>query len=55
MAHALATDISTQMLSIARKRAIEEQLEGIIDFKVGDMQQWTYQNQVLTQHYVDWV
>ena len=34
--HVLATDISRQMLSIARKRAIEEQLEGIIDFKEGD-------------------
>ncbi len=35
--HVLATDISRQMLSIARKRAIEEQLEGIIDFKEGDI------------------
>ena len=34
--HVLATDISSQMLSIARKRAIAEHLEGIIDFKVGD-------------------
>ena len=34
--HVLATDISLQMLSIARKRAIEEHLEGIIDFKEGD-------------------
>ena len=34
--HVMATDISLQMLSIAKKRAIEEHLEGIIDFKVGD-------------------
>ena len=34
--HVLATDISLQMLSIARKRAIAEHLEGIIDFKEGD-------------------
>ncbi|MDF0680994.1 MAG: class I SAM-dependent methyltransferase [Candidatus Nitrosocosmicus sp.] len=34
--HVLATDISSQMLSIARKRAIAEHLEGIIDFKEGD-------------------
>ena len=34
--HVLATDISSQMLSIARNRAIAEHLEGIIDFKEGD-------------------
>jgi enediyne biosynthesis protein CalE5 len=34
--HVLATDISVQMLSIARQRAISEHLEGIIDFKDGD-------------------
>ena len=34
--HVLATDISLQMLSIARQRAISEHLEGIIDFKEGD-------------------
>ncbi len=34
--HVLATDISLQMLSIARKRATAEHLEGIIDFKEGD-------------------
>jgi ubiquinone/menaquinone biosynthesis C-methylase UbiE len=34
--HVLATDISVQMLSIARQRAISEYLEGIIDFKEGD-------------------
>ena len=34
--HVMATDISLQMLSIAKKRAVEEHLEGIIDFKVGD-------------------
>lgn len=32
----LATDISPQMLSIARKRAALEHLEGIISFKEGD-------------------
>jgi len=34
--HVLATDISSQMLSIARNRTIAEHLEGIIDFKEGD-------------------
>jgi ubiquinone/menaquinone biosynthesis C-methylase UbiE len=34
--HVLATDISLQMLLIARKRAIEEHLEELIDFKEGD-------------------
>ena len=34
--HVLATDISLQMLSIARQRAIAEHLEEIIDFKEGD-------------------
>jgi enediyne biosynthesis protein CalE5 len=34
--HVLATDTSLQMLSVARNRAIAEDLEGIIDFKEGD-------------------
>ena len=34
--HVLASDISLQMLSIARDRAIAEHLEGIMDFKEGD-------------------
>jgi len=34
--HVLATDLSLQMLSIARERAIARHLEGIIDFKEGD-------------------
>ena len=34
--HVLATDISSQMLAIARNRAIAEHLEGIIEFKEGD-------------------
>jgi ubiquinone/menaquinone biosynthesis C-methylase UbiE len=34
--HVLATDISSQMLSIAKQRAISLGLEGVIEFKVGD-------------------
>lgn len=34
--HVLATDISLQMLSIARQRAVSENLEKIIDFKEDD-------------------
>lgn len=34
--HVLATDVSLQMLTIARERAIAENLEEIIDFKEGD-------------------
>jgi ubiquinone/menaquinone biosynthesis C-methylase UbiE len=33
----LATDISPQMLSIAKQRAISQNLQGIIDFKEGDV------------------
>lgn len=35
--HVLATDISLQMLSIARQRAVSENLEKIIDFKEDDL------------------
>jgi ubiquinone/menaquinone biosynthesis C-methylase UbiE len=34
--HVLATDISPQMLSIAKQRAISQNLQGIIDFKESD-------------------
>jgi ubiquinone/menaquinone biosynthesis C-methylase UbiE len=34
--HVLATDISSQMLSIAKQRAISLGLERVIEFKVGD-------------------
>ena len=36
--HVLATDISPQMLSIAKQRAISQNLQGIIDFKEGDVE-----------------
>lgn len=34
--YVMATDISLQMLSIAKQRAVSENLEGIIEFKEGD-------------------
>jgi ubiquinone/menaquinone biosynthesis C-methylase UbiE len=36
--HVLATDISPQMLSIAKQRAISQNLQDIVDFKEGDVE-----------------
>jgi ubiquinone/menaquinone biosynthesis C-methylase UbiE len=38
MGHVLATDISPQMLSVAKQRAISFGLQDIIDFKAGDIE-----------------
>jgi ubiquinone/menaquinone biosynthesis C-methylase UbiE len=36
--HILATDISSQMLSVAKERAISSGLQNVIEFKEGDIE-----------------
>ena len=49
----LATDLSPQMLSVARQRAASLGLQDVIEFKEGDAESMTYHLQCLMQHYVE--